>query len=397
MQRQDTREWESRPKYGTRLTRQVGTEKFKSKVPDPARPGSYKAKTFRASGWQEAERQHRDRLGLSERNELPQNTNQTLDELAERRWDLLAGLVATGERAETTLESDQLLYRKHIRPVLGRMKVSRMTTANVSRLLTGLRQNGLAPTSITRIYSVLRSILNLEPTASGILTGLAYAERPSSTVPRRESRCLTDEQVGDLLYFSLPATKTLNAIIAYTGMRQSEALGLVWDDFDLLNGIVHVRAQLARKKRGEAARRRDLKTSRRLGGRNREIDLHPDLVAIVKAHKAEQFSKGLASSGDYVVCTAEGHPMYYRNALRDLQVAAKRAGLTADANVVTHDLRHTAASRWIAAGLDAATVARMIGDNIETVLKVYAHEFDKARRRQEIREKLVAGTRIEIA
>ena len=120
---------------------------------------------------------------------------------------------------------------------------------------------------------------------------------------------------------------------------------------------------------------------------------------MLKHHKAEQFEKGLAGSSDFVACTAEGKPLYYRNALRDLGVAADRAGLN-DGDVPplsTHDLRHTAISRWIAAGLDEATVARMAGDTVEQIHKTYLHEFERARRAEEIRAKLIAGTNIRIA
>jgi integrase len=398
--RRNTRQWEHRPKFGKRLLRQKGTERFKSKVPDPARPGADRSKSFRASGWREAKRIHRERLGQADTNELPVNSKQTLDELAERRWEILEGLVASKERAETTLESDKLLYAKHLQPTLGRLRVEKMTSAHVSKLLSTLRKSGLAPASITRIYSVLRSILNLEPSAAGILKGLVKAERPSVTTPETPSRCLTDEQVSDLLYFSLPATEVLNAIYSYTGVRQAEGLGLVWGDFDLTAGVVHVSAQLSRKKRGEEARRLPLKSARRrLGAREREIDLHPDLVDLLRRHKAEQFEKGLAGASDYVACTAEGKPLYYRNALRDLGVAADKAGLNEGdvPQLSTHDLRHTAISRWIAAGLDEATVARMAGDTVEVIHKTYLHEFERARRREEIREKLAAGTSIRLA
>jgi integrase len=398
--RRETRQWEHRPKYGKRLLRQVGTDGFKSKVPDPARPGADRSKSFQASGWQQAERVHRERLGKADSHELPENPRLTLDELAERRWTLLEGLVASGERAETTLESDKLLYAKHLKPTLGRMRVERMQSGHVSRLLSGLRQSGLAAGSIARIYSVLRSLLNLESSAAGILRGLSKAERPSATTPEAPSRCLTDSQVSDLLHFSLPSTKILNAIYAYTGVRQAEGLGLVWDDFDLPSGTVHVRAQLSRKKRGQPARRVPLKSARRrLGGREREIDLHPDLVAMLKRHKAEQFENGRAGASEFVTCTAEGNPLYYRNALRDLGTAADRAKLNEgdEPQVSTHDLRHTAISRWIAAGLDEATVARMAGDTVEQIHKTYVHEFERARRADEIRAKLVAGTSIRIA
>jgi integrase len=92
-------------------------------------------------------------------------------------------------------------------------------------------------------------------------------------------------------------------------------------------------------------------------------------------------------------------PLYYRNALRDLGTAAERAGLNDgdEPDLSTHDLRHTAISRWIAAGLDEVTVARMAGDTVEQIHKTYLHEFERARRAEEIRAKLVAGTSIRIA
>jgi integrase len=188
-------------------------------------------------------------------------------------------------------------------------------------------------------------------------------------------------------------------IHALTGVRQSEGLAVRWCDLDLTEGVVTIGAQLSRPKRGEPARRIPLKTARRNGGcKVREIELHPDLVKRLKRRKADAFARGLAGSADYVFCTAEGKPLAQRNVARDLSTAAERAGLnTEDVEPVsTHDLRHTAISRWIAAGLDPVTVARMAGDTLETILKVYAHEFDKAKNRESNRAKLVEGTAIRL-
>jgi integrase len=109
--------------------------------------------------------------------------------------------------------------------------------------------------------------------------------------------------------------------------------------------------------------------------------------------------RGLAGAGNFVFSTAEGKPLAQRNVARDLRTAADRAGLNAEdvKPLSTHDLRHTAISRWIAAGLDPVTVARMAGDTLETVLKVYAHEFDKAKNREGNRAKLAEGTSIRLA
>lgn len=46
--------------------------------------------------------------------------------------------------------------------------------------------------------------------------------------------------------------------------------------------------------------------------------------------------------------------------------------------LTTHDLRHTAISRWIASGLDVVEVSRQAGDSMEMVSTVYAHAFDRS-------------------
>jgi len=42
-------------------------------------------------------------------------------------------------------------------------------------------------------------------------------------------------------------------------------------------------------------------------------------------------------------------------------------------------------------------VARQAGDTVETISKVYAGEFDRAKRRDSIRERLASGTSIRVS
>jgi integrase len=162
-----------------------------------------------------------------------------------------------------------------------------------------------------------------------------------------------------------------------------------------------------------------LKTARRQKGcREREIELRPELVELL-LRRRQAFERILASfsdrddlsayrqasrelGGSYVFATLEGKPLIHRNVSRDLfgeDGAADRAGLNREGlpRLSCHDLRHTAISRWIAAGLDPVTVARMAGDDLKTILDTYAHEFEKAKRRSAIREQLSAGTAIRLS
>ena len=73
----------------------------------------------------------------------------------------------------------------------------------------------------------------------------------------------------------------------------------------------------------------------------------------------------------------------------------KAAGLP---KLRVHDLRHTAVSRLIASGLDVVEVQRQAGHSKpSTTLDLYSHEFQRAKRSEDIRSKIAAGTSISLA
>ena len=384
--RSDQREWR---KLAPGLWWQVGSEIYKSITYED---GQERKKHYHATNETEAKNEHEKRRVSTRAGTEPATDHQTVDELAADFWTLFEGLVASGEKASTTLDRYQVQYRKHIQPTFGRKRVQRVRPEHVSRWLADLRRQGL---DVASIYSILSVLLNHAVKRNRIvespLKRLDDRERPKRR-SKNPSRCLTDAECSALIANSLPSTHDLIAFYAFTGVRQSEGLGLVWDDFDFEAGGVKIRAQLDRKTKTRVSR---LKSER---GR-REIDLLPELVAMLKHRKAEAFQRGHARPEDFVFATTEGRPLSYRNVTRDLGVAADRAKLNEGEapKLSTHDLRHTTISRWIAAGLDPATVARMAGDDVNTILTVYVHEFERAKRQDEIREKLAAGTSIKLA
>jgi integrase len=388
--RRDARTWE---KIGTGLKRQAGTDIYKSTVWEA---GEERKIHFRARTLSDAKQRHEKRRVSVREGLEPVRTKVTLDELAEELWTLFEGLIASGERAPTTLERYKIQYCVHLSPTLGKRRVQSIRAEHVSRLLADLRRQGL---DVASIYSILSRLMNRAVTPGLVvespLKRLGEDERPKRA-PKTKARRLEDEQCSNLIKHALPSTRVLFALYAYTGLRQSEGLGLVWSDVDLEEGVLHVSKQLARKKRGEPVRRVALKSERG----ERDVELLPELVALLKRHKAKAFEHGHARPEDFVFSTGDGGPLFYRNVARDLGTAADRAGLNDREDVPrlsTHDLRHTAVSRWIAAGLDVVEVARQAGDHPDVILRVYAGEFERAKRRDEIRDRLAAGTAIQLA
>src|SRR5262249_28653265 len=153
-------------------------------------------------------------------------------------------------------------------------------------------------------------------------------ERPRQRA-KQPPRVISDPDCSKLIACTAEAHQPLMALLCFTGLRISEALGLLWENVDLTAGVLHVEAQLARKKRGQPVKRVPLKGARRGGsGERRDVDQVPVLTKLLKRHKADQFAEGFAGAGDYVHTTGIGTPLTYKNFLdRIFTPAADKAGL----------------------------------------------------------------------
>jgi integrase len=177
----------------------------------------------------------------------------------------------------------------------------------------------------------------------------------------------------------------------FTGLRISELLGLAWTDIDFESGLIHVRNQFSRGSADEPARLVPLKSD----AGERDVYLMPELAAVLKKHRADALSLGKARPEWYVFSTLQGRPLSQRNATRALTSAADRADLNPESveRLSFHDLRHTAISRLIAAGLDVVEVQRQAGHSRPSItLDHYAHEFGLRQERADDARARIAAT-----
>jgi integrase len=278
----------------------------------------------------------------------------------------------------------------HLAPQLGRIPIQHLRAEQIARMLEELRRAGLAPWTVKGVYVLLSSILS-HAQARGLiaespLKRLAKSERPSGKA-RSKPRTLTDEECGKLIEGASGVWRVMTAVACATGLRLSELLGLRWEDVDLEDALVRVRYQLSVAHGDRPATLAPLKT----GAGERDVYLVAELVALLEHHKADRFEIGLAGAADFVFGTRDGQPLSQRNAGRALRQAGDRACLnsTAASPISWHDLRHTSISRLIAAGLDVVEVQRQAGHARPSItLDVYAHEFEKAKRSDDIRAKI---------
>jgi integrase len=188
---------------------------------------------------------------------------------------------------------------------------------------------------------------------------------------------LSDEQIEQLRAAAVRGRdRFLVSLLACTGMRIGEALGLHRQDMHLLSNSsmlgcqvagphVHVRRRL--NANGALAKSRF----------SRWIPVTEDLVdgyAEYLHERAAQLSGEVDSDNVFVNLYAgrRGQPMTYVAAKDMFDRLARRVGFGAR----PHMLRHSAATRWIRAGVDRDVVQRLLGHASASSLDVYLHAGD---------------------
>ena len=255
---------------------------------------------------------------------------------------------------------------KRIIPALGDKRIVAITRADVRKFVSDEVAEGLKANTIRSHYSVLRAAFNFAATDLDILVPfprLKPGDLPDPAEDQREHRVLSDEELSRVLSSCSGRSRLFFRTLAETGCRCSEALGLTPERVG--DGVIKFERQMARD-----GSLRPLKT--RQSKRTIEIAL--------------PLSAELRLAGDKVRVFPR---LSHREIERQWAAALQHAGLE-DPQPVPHDLRHTHASRLIAAGWDPVEIAQRLGDRVETLHRVYFHEFDARRRSSERRAALEA-------
>ena len=174
--------------------------------------------------------------------------------------------------------------------------------------------------------------------------------------------------------------EALYALTLALGLRQSEALGLRWDDIDLEAGSLSVRRTLQRA--GGEFRFFDTKTPRS----RRTVGLADPLGEQLRAHRLRQLEERLAAGGawqgerrgDLVFTTELGGPLGNYVVTRHFQRLLEVAGLP---RMRFHDLRHAAATVMLTLGVQARVVMETLGHSqISTTMDRYSHVIPELQR-----------------
>ncbi|MDW8008340.1 MAG: tyrosine-type recombinase/integrase [Chloroflexota bacterium] len=271
-----------------------------------------------------------------------------------------------GGLAPATVEGQRIVVQHHLVPVIGHLRLRELTPMDVQAVLLRARERGLGQGSVRNIHAVLRQALN-DAVSMGLLPDNPCARvRPGVYRPRRPELPSPEGLARLLREVEGSPVGPAIALIAATGMRLGEALGLRWGDVDLERRLVQVRRTLSRTSGG--VHERGAKA-----GSDRTIPIG-DMACRALERQAAAWRQMMGrepSPGDYVFVREGGAPESARRVQYYLGQAAARLGM---AGLRVHDLRHLVASLLLGHGVSVRVVAELLGHRVpSTTLDVYSH------------------------
>jgi integrase len=185
--------------------------------------------------------------------------------------------------------------------------------------------------------------------------------------PRNEMRALTIDQARTLLKFALTTRYgPVLAVALTTGMRPSEYLGLKWQDIDWIRQTACI-VRSIRKLNGEW-----LFSDTKRARSRRPIRLQGWIVALLRdVHQRTLAGSSCPEAADLVFKTASGQPINADSLAKHFKSILELCGLPP---MRLYDLRHSAATIALAAGVSPKVVSEQLG-HVSTAftLDTYAH------------------------
>jgi integrase len=288
-------------------------------------------------------------------------------------------------KVRTVKPSTAASYRQMIdscvSPTLGDVPLARIDGPTLNAFCTHLleqgrtgasgRDGGLSPKTVRNVHGLLhRAFKDAVRWRRLAINPCDSADQPKLATPEMKVW-----SAGELERFvSASVSDRLGAawrLLALTGMRRGELLGLRWSDVDLDAKRVRVVQTVTM-----AGDRPELGTPKTAAGA-RPISLDGGTVAALRTWRARQAKERLVMGAgwqgrhDLIVTEPDGSSVHPQVFTRRFKAIAKAADLP---QIRLHDVRHSYATASLAAGVPPKVLSARLGHaHITTTLAIYAH------------------------
>lgn len=304
-----------------------------------------------------------------------------------------------------TLSTYRSQVRVHVVPALGHWRLSELRPEHLEEHYRRMQTEGHSTHVIRAVHRVLRSSLNEAVRRRRLAANPAVVARPPRAKEVEVEPLSVEESRRVLAAAQSTAHPARWSMALSLGLRQGEALGLLWSDIDLDNGVMRVRRSAQRHTwrhgcdvvDGQPAcgHKRGAECERRTGGglvlvepktkaSKRTIVLPQPLIDELRSHRATVNRRRLAAgeewdtTHDLVFPAAPGGLV---DPARDNAEWNRLIEVAGVRDVRLHDARHTAATLLLLQNVDIRTVMSIMGWTEMATAQRYTHAVDELRRR----------------
>ena len=274
---------------------------------------------------------------------------------------------------ENSINGYRNLINNQIKPFIGDKRLASLTTADMQKFYNKIKRQGrvnehhlhgteLSNSMVRKVHMVLHQALNVavrerlivrNPTLGTTLPKKTYTEKQvlcDSQLERFMEAIKVDKYWNDFFYLEI-----------MTGLRRGEICGLKWSDIDFTAGTLSIKRTVMNK-RGGGIRVGDTKTT----AGERTIILPPSVLTLLREKKEDAICEWV-----FPHYSNPSDPLHPDSAYGKLKTILKREGLPL---IRFHDLRHTFATQAMQGGVDAKTLAGILGHtDASFTLDTYTH------------------------
>jgi len=322
---------------------------------------------------QEAKKAYNRLMVQVEENDVVTNSQRLFSELADEWFEQYKNTVR-----ESTYVAQKLAYKKHIFPLFGNLKISRISIPYCQK-------------QVNHWYSYYKKYSNLIGLTSSVfkyaLSLRLIRSNPMDAVIRPKRKKRIDEERYSAPYYEkeellefLEIVKKypdpiypIFRILAFTGLRKGELLALRWKDIDFEKSTLSVKQTLATCDKWEI-KFQVPKTEKSL----RTISIDSETLQVIKRWQLKQKEyflkmgiKPTKNGEQLLFVTAENKPLYLDYVNHNLKIIINENNLK---RITPHGFRHTHCSLLFESGASLKEVQVRLGHtDIKTTMDIYTH------------------------
>ncbi len=285
----------------------------------------------------------------------------------------------------STKKQRRLTIDDIINPRIGELKLLTLDRSTYKRLFINDLLKTFKPSTVNQYHTRFMAAVNAA-VEDDILTRNKFGKMKVED-NEQSTNFLTPKELNTFLWLSKKqkniTSHTMIVLLAYTGLRQGEALGLKWKNIDFKQKTVTV----------EATRDNYGLRSPKTKNSYRTIGIDDLVIKQLKLYQKwcleRKFTNGekLDKENDFVfISKNDAKPCSYmvlHNAIKNIYKACGEKDIKLN-KITPHGLRHTHATTLINNGIPARTVAERLGNTVKVVNSLYSHSF------KEIEDKAVS-------